>query len=90
MNKAALIEALASKANLTKKQAEEVLGNMLELITDSLKKGEEVNLYGLGTFKVAKRAAREGRNPKTGEKLKIPASRRVNFKVSRTLKQAVN
>ena len=90
MNKAALIEALASKTNLTKKQAEEVLENMLELITDSLKKGEEVVLTGFGTFSAKVRHARKGVNPqKPNEKIDIPEVVIPKFKSGKALKDAL-
>jgi len=90
MNKAALIEALASKTNSTKKQAEEVLENMLELITDSLKKGEEVVLTGFGTFSAKVRHARKGVNPqKPNEKIDIPEVIIPKFKSGKALKDAL-
>jgi len=90
MNKAALIEALASKTNLTKKQAEEVLENMLELITESLKKGEEVILTGFGTFSAKTRHARKGVNPqKPNEKIDIPEVVIPKFKSGKALKDAL-
>jgi len=90
MNKAALIEALASKANLTKKQTEDVLENMLELITESLKKGEEVVLTGFGTFSAKVRHARKGVNPqKPNEKIDIPEVVIPKFKSGKALKDAL-
>ncbi|MFA5188539.1 MAG: HU family DNA-binding protein [Patescibacteria group bacterium] len=90
MNKAALIEALASKTNLTKKQAEEVLESMLALITDSLKRKEEVVLTGFGTFSAKIRHARKGVNPqKPNEKIDIPEVVIPKFKSGKALKDAL-
>ncbi|OGY41346.1 MAG: hypothetical protein A2Y67_01250 [Candidatus Buchananbacteria bacterium RBG_13_39_9] len=90
MNKAALIEALASKSNLTKKQAEEILENVLMLITDSLKKKEEVVLTGFGTFSAKIRHARKGVNPqKPNEKIDIPEVVIPKFKSGKALKDAL-
>jgi DNA-binding protein HU-beta len=90
MNKAALIEALASKSNLTKKQAEEILENMLALITESLKKKEEVVLTGFGTFSAKIRHARKGVNPqKPNEKIDIPEVVIPKFKSGKALKDAL-
>jgi DNA-binding protein HU-beta len=90
MNKAALIEAVASKTRLTKKQAEEVLESMLEHITESLKKGEEVVLTGFGTFSAKLRHARKGVNPqKPNEKIDIPEVVIPKFKSGKALKDAL-
>jgi len=90
MNKAALIEALASKTNLTKKQTEEVLDSMLTLITDSLKRKEEVVLTGFGTFSAKIRHARKGVNPqKPNEKIDIPEVVIPKFKSGKALKDAL-
>jgi len=90
MNKAALIEAVASKTRLTKKQAEEVLESMLEHITESLKKGEEVVLTGFGTFSAKVRHARKGVNPqKPNEKIDIPEVVIPKFKSGKALKDAL-
>lgn len=89
MNKEQLLEAMAAKASITKKQAGEALEAVLDGITDALKKGKAVALVGFGTFQTSKRAAREGRNPATGAKLKIPAMRVARFKVGKSLKDAV-
>jgi DNA-binding protein HU-beta len=90
MNKAALIEALASKTNLTKKQTEEVLESMLLLITESLKRKEEVVLTGFGTFSAKIRHARKGVNPqKPTEKIDIPEVVIPKFKSGKALKDAL-
>jgi len=90
MNKAALIEALASKTNLTKKQTEEVLESMLALITESLKRKEEVVLTGFGTFSAKIRHARKGVNPqKPNEKIDIPEVVIPKFKSGKALKDAL-
>ena len=90
MNKAKLIEEVASKTKLTKKQAEEILETMLELITDSLKKGEEVILTGFGTFSAKKRHARKGVNPQNPkEKIDIPEVTIPKFKSGKALKDAL-
>ena len=90
MNRKELIDELATRTGCTKADAERGLGAMLEIISDTLKKGESLSLVGFGSFEVRKRAARTGRNPKTGEELKIEASRVPAFKPGATLKAAVN
>ncbi len=90
MNKSELVEAVAKKADITKVAAQEALEAVIESITKSLKKGEEVRLVGFGTFTVAKRAASTGRNPRTGEAIKIPASKQPKFKAGKELKDTVN
>ena len=89
MNKGELINAIAA-AGLTKKDAETALNATVAAIGDALAKGEDVSLIGFGTFKVAERAAREGRNPATGETIKIAASKTPAFKPGKGLKEAVN
>jgi len=89
MTKENLIEAIVKKTAVSKKQAAETLSAVLEEITKSLSKGEQVVLTGFGTFKVSKRAARSGRNPKTGATIKIPAMKVARFKVGKSLKDAV-
>jgi DNA-binding protein HU-beta len=90
MNKASLIEAIASKTKLTKKQVEEVLEIMLDSVTDSLKKGEEVVLTGFGTFSAKVRHARKGVNPqKPNEKIDIPQVTIPKFKSGKALKDAL-
>ena len=90
MNKTELIAAVAEQAELSKKDAEKALTAFIEVVTDELKKDEKVQLVGFGTFEVAQRAAREGRNPLTGEKMQIKASKAPKFKAGKALKDAVN
>ncbi len=90
MNKSELISSVAEAAGITKAAATKAVDGVFEAITGSLKKGAEVRLVGFGTFHVAKRAATEGRNPRTGEKIKIPASRQPKFRAGKALKDAVN
>lgn len=90
MNKTELIAAVASKAGLTKKDAERVVNATLETITESLVKGDKVNISGFGIFEVKNREARVGRNPRTKETIQIPAAKLPAFKASKTLKDAVS
>ena len=90
MNKAELVEALAKETGATKKAAEQSLNAIKEIISKSLKKGDKVQLVGFGSFEVRKRAARKGRNPQTGEEIKIPASKSPVFKAGKALKDTVN
>lgn len=90
MNRKELIEALANKTDSTKADADRAIAGLLEIITATLKKGDNVALVGFGSFEVRKRAARVGRNPKTGAELKIKASKVPAFKAGATLKAAVN
>jgi DNA-binding protein HU-beta len=90
MNRKELIDALAAKTEGTKADAERSIAALIEVISASLKRGDNVALVGFGTFEVRKRAARTGRNPKTGEELKIKASKVPAFKAGATLKAAVN
>jgi DNA-binding protein HU-beta len=90
MNKNDLIAAVADSAGMTKADASKAVDAVLDGITAALKKGKEVRLVGFGTFKVSKRAASEGRNPRTGETIKIPASKRPKFSAGKALKDAVN
>jgi DNA-binding protein HU-beta len=89
MNKAELIEAIASKADLTKADAKKALDAFIDATSDTLKKGDRVALVGFGSFSVAKRAARTGRNPKTGEEMQIPAKKVVKFKPGAELAKVV-
>ena len=89
MNKAELINAVAASADVSKKDTEAVITAMLDTITDALKEGDKVQLVGFGSFEVKKRAARIGRNPKTKETIKIPASKVPAFKPGKALKDAV-
>lgn len=89
MNKGELIAKIA-EAGLSKKDSETALNAAIAAIGDALAKGEDVAILGFGTFKVAERAAREGRNPATGEKIKIAASKNPVFKAGKALKDKVN
>lgn len=90
MNKQDLIAAVAKKTELPKTQAEEAINAIVECITASLKKGEEVKLIGFGNFKVQSRKAQKGRNPRTGDVINIPASKTAKFVAGKALKDAVN
>lgn len=90
MNKNDLIGAVADKVDLPKAKTSEVIDAVFEVIEKALKKKEEVRLVGFGTFATAKRKAGKGRNPRTGEEIKIPASTSVRFKAGKGLKDAVN
>ena len=90
MNKAELVAAVAAKTGDTKKSAEETINAFVDVVTASLKKGEKVQLVGFGSFEVRKRAARKGRNPQTGEEIRIAASKAPTFKAGKVLKDAVN
>lgn len=90
MNKAELIDAVAASADLSKAAATRAVDAMLDTVTDTLKKGEQVTLVGFGTFEVRARAARTGRNPQTGETINIKASNSPAFKAGKALKDAVN
>ena len=90
MNKADLINAVTEKAGLSKKDTEAVINAAIDAITDALKEGEKVQLVGFGAFEVKARAERIGRNPKTKEEIKIPASKVPVFKPGKALKDAVS
>ncbi len=90
MNKTELVAAMADKAGVSKKDAEASLKAFTEVVTEELKKGEKIQLVGFGTFEVSKRSARTGRNPRTGEEMKIKASKAPKFKAGKALKDAVN
>lgn len=90
MNKAELIDALAAKTDLTKADAGRAIDGLTEIITEALAKGDTVSLIGFGNFSVGERAARTGRNPKTGEELTIAASKAPKFSAGAKLKAAVN
>ncbi|WP_415063714.1 HU family DNA-binding protein [Bdellovibrio sp.] len=90
MNKAQLIELVAKRTKTTKTQAEQVLDATLTVIEEALKKGDEVKLVGFGTFSKSARKPRQGRNPKTGETVKIPSSYVPRFKPGKDLKDALN
>ena len=90
MNKSELIEAIAKSADISKASAEKALDGALDAITGALKQGSGVTLVGFGTFKVGKRAARTGRNPRTGEAINIQAAQVPKFSAGKALKDAVN
>ncbi len=90
MNKSELIAAIAAKTGETKKSAEASLNAFIDVVTESLVKGDKVQLVGFGSFEVRKRAARKGRNPQTKEEIKIPASKAPVFKAGKALKDLVN
>ena len=90
MTKAELVTMVAEKADLTKKDAEKAISALVESISETLAKGEKIQLVGFGTFEVAERAARTGKNPQTGEAIKIPASKAPKFKAGKALKDTVN
>ncbi len=90
MNKTELLTAVAQKAEMSKKDTEKVLAAFTETVADALKNGDKVQLVGFGTFEVAERAAREGRNPRTGETMTIEASKSPKFKAGKALKDAIN
>lgn len=89
MNKSELIDAVADSADISKAAAGRALDAMVDSVTGSLKKGDQVTLVGFGTFSVKERAARTGRNPQTGEEIKIAASKVPSFKAGKALKDAV-
>jgi DNA-binding protein HU-beta len=90
MNKTELVAAIADEAGISKKDAEKAVKAFTDVVTKTLKKGDKVQLVGFGTFEVAKRAAREGRNPQTGKAMKIKASKAPKFKAGKALKDALN
>ncbi len=89
MNKSELVDLVAEKAGMSKKDSEKAVKAVLESITDGLVKGDKVQLVGFGTFEVRNRKAREGRNPATGEKIKIKALKVPAFKPGKALKEKV-
>jgi len=90
MNRKELVDALAAKTNSTKADAERAVAGLIDIVSTTLKKGDSITLVGFGTFEVRKRAARTGRNPKTGAELKIKAAKVPAFKAGATLKAMVN
>ena len=90
MNKTELIAEIAERAEISKKDAEKALKAFTDVVADELVKGEKVQLIGFGTFEVSERAAREGRNPKSGEPMRIEASKSPKFKAGKALKDMVN
>lgn len=89
MNKTELIAAVAEKTDLSKKDADAAVSAVLGVITDALKAGDKIQLVGFGTFEVRNRAAKQGRNPRTGETMTVPASKVPAFKAGKALKDAV-
>ena len=90
MNRTELVAAMAEQTNLSKKDAEAALKAFVDVVSEELKKGEKVQLVGFGTFEVSERAAREGRNPQTGETMEIKASKTPKFKAGKALKDMMN
>ena len=90
MNKTELVAAMAKETNLSKKDVEAVLKSFTDVVASKLKKGGKIQLVGFGTFEVSERAAREGRNPQTGETMTIAASKAPKFKAGKALKDLVN
>ena len=90
MNKSELIEAVAGAADLTKADAGRAIDATVEAITKTLSKGDSIALIGFGTFSISHRAARQGRNPRTGETIQIKAAKLPKFKAGKALKDAVN
>ncbi|MCU7905450.1 MAG: HU family DNA-binding protein [Candidatus Thiodiazotropha sp. (ex Epidulcina cf. delphinae)] len=90
MNKAELIEAMAESADISKAAAGRALDGMVQAVTGAMQAGDTLSLVGFGTFSVKERAAREGRNPQTGETIKIKASKIPSFKAGKALKDAIN
>ena len=90
MTKAELVEDVAKNSDLSKKDAEVIVQTVLDSIIDSLKQGEKVELRGFGSFRLRERAARLGRNPKTGERVHVPAKKVPYFKPGKDLKELIN
>ena len=90
MNKAELIEAISGETGLSKKDVDAALKSFINVVSDTLQKKDKVQLIGFGTFETAEREARTGRNPSTGEPVKIAASTQVKFKAGAALKEKVN
>ena len=90
MNKTELVAAIAEKTELSKKDAEKALKAFTDVVAEELKKGEKIQLVGFGTFEVAERPARTGRNPMTGKTIEIAASKSPKFKAGKALKDLVN
>ena len=90
MNKTELVAAMAEQTNLSKKDVEAVLKSFADVVSEELKNGGRVQLVGFGTFEVSERAAREGRNPQSGEPMKIEASKAPRFKAGKALKDMIN
>ena len=89
MTKAQLVTKLAEAGGVSRKQGDEILDCLVDTVTKSVKKGESVKIPGLGIFRLRKMKARMGRNPQTGEPIKIPARKKVGFSVAKTFKESV-
>ena len=89
MNKAELISKVAEKAELSKKDADKAVSALIESVQEALKAGEKVQLVGFGSFEVRERAARQGKNPRTGEEITIPASKSPVFKAGKAFKDSI-
>lgn len=90
MNKNDLVDSLVEEHDLTKTFARGLVDSVFQSIADAAKKGEEVSIFGFGKFRVAERGARKGRNPQTGESIKIAASKRLKFEPARAMKTSLN
>lgn len=90
MNKTELVAAVAEQAGLSKKDAEAAVKAFTDVVAEALKAGDKIQLVGFGTFEVSERAAREGRNPQSGEPMKIEASKAPRFKAGKALKDMIN
>lgn len=90
MNKAELVASVAEAATISKADAEKAIDGLFSAVTDTLKKGEEVRILGFGSFSVSNRAAKTGRNPRTGAEIQIAASKQPKFTAGKGLKEAVN
>ena len=89
MTKAQLVAKLAEAAGVSRKQSDDILNSLIDTVVKSVKKGESVKIPGLGIFRLRKMKARMGRNPQTGEPIKIPARKKVGFSVAKTFKETV-
>jgi DNA-binding protein HU-beta len=89
MTKAEVVSKVASESGITKSQAEKAVDGFVSAVSDALASGDNITLVGFGTFSVGERSQREGRNPRTGEKLTIPESKAVKFKAGKTLSEMV-
>ncbi|SFE28033.1 HU family DNA-binding protein [Alteribacillus iranensis] len=90
MNKTDLINSVAEQADISKKDASKAVDAVFDSITETLKKGDKIQLVGFGSFEVRERAARKGRNPQTGDEIEIPATKNPAFRPGKQLKDAVN